>query len=66
MTGDEILTSGADGIYPPGLPVGRVTNVRESANAFLEVHAEPAGALATARVVLLLDGWTGTTKGLAP
>lgn len=66
MTGDELVTSGADGIYPPGLPVGRVTNVRESASAFLEVHAEPAGALATARVVLLLDGWTGAMEDFAP
>jgi rod shape-determining protein MreC len=57
LRGDELVTSGADGIYPPGLPVGRVTAVRESNQAFLEVRAEPAAILATARVVLLLDGW---------
>lgn len=57
LRGSELVTSGADGIYPPGLPVGRVTAVRESANAFLEVRAEPAVTLATTRVVLLLDGW---------
>ena len=59
LRGDELITSGADGIYPPGLPVGRVTAVRESDKAFLEVRAEPAATLATARVVLLLDGWMG-------
>ena len=59
LRGDELVTSGADGIYPPGLPVGRVTTVRESNQAFLEVRAEPAAILATTRVVLLLDGWTG-------
>ena len=57
MRGDELVTSGADGIYPPGLPVGAVTAVRESDKAFLEVRAEPAATLATVRVVLLLDGW---------
>ena len=57
LRGDELVTSGADGIYPPGLPVGTVTGVRESDKAFLEVRAQPAAALATIRVVLLLDGW---------
>lgn len=57
LRGDELVTSGADGIYPPGLPVGRVSSVRESASAFLEVRAEPGAAPATARIVLLLDGW---------
>jgi rod shape-determining protein MreC len=57
MRGDELVTSGADGIYPPGLPVGSVTAVRESDQAFLEVRAQPAATLATVRVVLLLDGW---------
>jgi rod shape-determining protein MreC len=59
LRADELITSGADGIYPPGLPVGRVTVVREGAGAFLEVRAEPTAALATCRVVLLLDGWIG-------
>jgi len=59
LRGDELISSGADGIYPPGLPVGRVTAVRESASAFLEVRAEPAATIATTRVVLLLDGWMG-------
>jgi rod shape-determining protein MreC len=57
LRGDLLTTSGADGIYPPGLPVGRVVSVRESAGAFLEVRATPAATLATTRVVLLLDGW---------
>jgi rod shape-determining protein MreC len=57
MRGEHLVTSGADGIYPPGLPVGSVTAVRESDQAFLEVRAETAAALATVRVVLLLDGW---------
>lgn len=59
LRGEELITSGADGIYPPGLPVGRVIAVRESASAFLEVRAEPAATIATTRVVLLLEGWMG-------
>jgi rod shape-determining protein MreC len=59
MRGEELVTSGADGVYPPGLPIGRVTAVRESDKAFLEVRAELAVTLATVRVVLLLDGWMG-------
>ena len=68
LRGDELVTSGADGIYPPGLPVGRVTAVRESAYAFLEVRAKPAATLATARVVLLLEGWMDgvPSQGAAP
>ena len=59
LRGDELVTSGSDGVYPPALPVGGVTSVRESAQPFLDVRAEPSANLATARVVLLLDGWTG-------
>ncbi len=62
LRGDELVTSGADGIYPSGLPVGRVTSVRESANAFLEVHAEPAASLATVRIVLLLNDWVSGSE----
>lgn len=57
LRGEELVTSGADGIHPPGLPVGRVVSVRESDQPFLEIRAEPSASLATARVVLLLDGW---------
>jgi len=66
LRNDELVTSGADGIYPPGLPVGRVTAVRESADAFLEVYAEPAASLATARIVLLLNDWVGGNEPRGP
>lgn len=59
LRGAELITSGADGIYPPGLPVARVAAVRESAGAFLEVSAVPSAALADVRVVRLLIGWRG-------
>jgi hypothetical protein len=54
---DLLVTSGADGIYPPGIPVATVITVRESDAPFLEVVARPTADLATARVVLLLPEW---------
>ncbi len=42
VAGDEIVTSGVDGIYPRGLPVGRVLSVGESDDLFLDVEVEPA------------------------
>jgi cell shape-determining protein MreC len=61
IRGDLLVTSSADGIYPPGIPVATVTSVRESDAAFLEVTARPTADLATARVVLLLPEWAPTT-----
>jgi rod shape-determining protein MreC len=60
LRGEELVTSGADGVYPPGLPVGQVTSVRERTGAFLDVRAAPSAAVATARAVVLLDGWGST------
>ncbi len=57
LRGEALVTSGADGVYPPGLPVGRVTAVRERADAFLDVRAETAADIATVRAVVLLTGW---------
>jgi len=54
LQGDDFVTSGADGIYPAGIPVATVVGIRESEAAFLEVRAEPHSNLATLRVVLLL------------
>lgn len=61
LRGTELVTSGADGIYPPGLPVCRVVSVRENASAFLEVRAVPTASLEMSRVVLLLDRWVAAT-----
>jgi rod shape-determining protein MreC len=57
LRGDLLLTSGADGIYPPGIPVAQVSRIRESDASFLEVAAAPRVDVATLRVVLLLPEW---------
>lgn len=54
LQGTVLVTSGADGIYPPGIPVASVASVRETDAAFLEVRASPTADLTTMRVVLLL------------
>ncbi len=59
LRGAGLLTTGADGVYPPDLPVGTVTLVREGPGAFLEVAADPAVDLTRVRVVGLLLGWPG-------
>jgi rod shape-determining protein MreC len=63
IRGDLLVTSGADGVYPPGLPVATVASVKESDAPFLEVTALPTGDLASARVALLLPLWAPVEVG---
>ncbi len=57
LRGNLLVTSGADGIYPAGIPVARVTGVRESPGTFLAVRAAPTVTLASVRVCLVVRGW---------
>ena len=42
ISGDTIITSGMDGVYPKGLVLGTVSGVRKSSNGlFLSVEVEP-------------------------
>lgn len=53
--GDEIVTSGLDGIYLRGLPVARVVAVdRESAGGFASITCEPAAGVERHGSVLIL------------
>lgn len=58
-----LVTSGGDGIYPPGIPTVRVTWVRESDDPFLEVTAISAADLRTTRMVLFLPEWAPVDGG---
>ncbi|HEX2254798.1 MAG TPA: rod shape-determining protein MreC [Thermoanaerobaculia bacterium] len=41
--GDRVVTSGIDGIYPRGLPLGRIASVDKSGGSlFLDIRVEPA------------------------
>ncbi len=53
--GDQLVTSGIDGIYPPGLPVAEVTYIeRKTALLFANITCRPlAGVNAHAQVLVL-------------
>jgi rod shape-determining protein MreC len=55
QTGDELVTSGLDGVYPQGLPVAKVIRVDKQADtAFARVICAPLAAVRGARQVLVL------------
>jgi rod shape-determining protein MreC len=56
--GDELLTSGLGGRFPPGFAVGTVGTLRpDDSRAFLEADVTPAAQLDRGRDVLLLRGY---------
>ncbi|PLZ02337.1 rod shape-determining protein MreC [Burkholderia sp. WAC0059] len=55
VAGDELVTSGLDGVYPPGLPVAKVLRVDKQADtAFAHVVCVPLAAVRGARQMLVL------------
>lgn len=55
QNGDTLVTSGIDGTYPPGLPVGTVTRIeRDAAQSFARIVCEPAAGVDRHRFVLVL------------
>ncbi|MDP4299713.1 rod shape-determining protein MreC [Leptothrix discophora] len=54
--GDELLTSGLDGVYPPGLPVARVVSLeRRTQNDFARIGLQPMAMADGVRHVLVID-----------
>jgi rod shape-determining protein MreC len=55
--GDEVYTSGLDGVYPPGLLVARVARVeRDVKDQFARIVLAPAGGVQSYTVLLVLRG----------
>jgi len=54
--GDLARTSGLEGIYPPGLPVGTVVSVQNRADLMKQIELLPAAALGRLEEVLVLRG----------
>jgi rod shape-determining protein MreC len=55
LAGDELVTSGLDGVYPPGLPVAKVVRVDKQADtAFARVVCIPIAQVRGARQLLVL------------
>ena len=58
--GDALATSGLDGLYPPGLPVAKVTEVeRRGDTSFARVGLAPVAQPDSARHVLVLEPLEG-------
>jgi len=53
--GDVVETAGNDGIFPAGIPVGRVISVSRGRALFLTVHLSPSAPLDRLTHVLVLD-----------
>lgn len=57
QNGDELVTSGIDGIYPRGLPVAKVTHVeRNAAQLFARITCAPIAGVASYTHVLVVAG----------
>jgi len=55
-SGDAVVTSGLDGLYPPGLPVGTVARVeRDVKDQFARVVLNPAGGVDANSVLVVLQ-----------
>ncbi len=52
--GDEVESAGIDGIYPRGIPIGRVESVARGSHLFLEIRVRPAADFSRLTDVLLL------------
>lgn len=63
--GQVLVTSGGDGIFPPGIAAATVVRVRETENPFLEIGAVPTADIRSARVVMLLPLWSAARDGAA-
>ena len=56
QNGDQLVTSGIDGVYPPGLPVAEVTNVeRNAAYLFARISCKPLAGVTSHSQVLVLN-----------
>jgi len=55
QNGDQLVTSGIDGVYPPGLPVAEVINVeRNAAYLFARITCKPLAGVTSHSQVLVL------------
>lgn len=56
QNGDQLVTSGIDGLYPPGLPVAEVSNVeRNAAYLFARITCKPLAGVSSHSQVLILN-----------
>jgi rod shape-determining protein MreC len=56
--GDLVESAGIDGIYPRGIPIGRVTSVSPGGNLFLDIRVAPTAPFSRLTDVLVLAPFT--------
>ena len=55
QVGDLLTTSGVDGVYPPGLPVAKISKIeRRAESAFAKIYCTPQALVAGARHVIVV------------
>ncbi len=64
--GERVLTSGGDGIYPKGLPVGTVAAVAPGQDLFLNIRVRPAAQIARLEEVLVITKMDERTPESTP
>jgi len=65
--GDLLVTSGTDGVFPRGLPVGKVTQLKKSGNGlFQDAMVAPAVDVTRVEEVLVVSGWETRTSEIGP
>jgi rod shape-determining protein MreC len=52
--GDLLITSGLDGLYPNGLPVGKVAQINRGVGGFARATVNPLGGVDRANLLLIL------------
>jgi len=55
VVGDEVVTAGLGGLFPPGVPVGVVSSVKDSPDGFFKEAVVMPGNLGSLRDVLVLE-----------
>ena len=59
-TGERVLTSGGDRIFPKGLPIGAVQQTNPGSDLFLNIRVKPAADLSRLEEVLVITKITET------
>lgn len=54
VTGDQVVTSGIDGIYPPGFIVGRIESIERIGGSFRSIRVRPAVDFSNLEQVLVV------------
>jgi rod shape-determining protein MreC len=61
QNGDHLVTSGIDGVYPPGIPVATVVRIeRDAERSFARVICKPAAGVDRGRFLLVLTNESKT------